>query len=99
MLRQAVVRIKSLQSLVRTDARASAEERQGKEVEVDEFVVVQRRVWKGVEERWRIWGTTRETRVQDFDRVIDEEMGEAAEAGVADVGKGSPMAGNRTSLG
>jgi protein MBA1 len=73
-MRQAVVRIKSVQSLKRTDERATPEEREGKEMEVEEFVVVQRRVWRGTEERWRMWGTTSESRVEDWASVINPEV-------------------------
>lgn len=75
-VRQCVVRIKSVQSLRRTDARATPEESAGKEQEVLEYVVVQRRVWKGVEERWRLWGTTMETRLEDWEKTMDPEIDE-----------------------
>jgi len=72
-----------VQSLRRTDARATPEESAGKEQEVLEYVVVQRRVWKGVEERWRLWGTTMETRLEDWEKTMNpeiEEDGKAQEA-------------------
>ena len=75
-MRQCVVRIKSVQSLRRTDARATPEESAGKEQEVLEYVVVQRRVWKGVEERWRLWGTTMETRLEDWEKTMNPEIEE-----------------------
>jgi len=65
-----------VQSLRRTDARATPEESAGKEQEVLEYVVVQRRVWKGVEERWRLWGTTMETRLEDWEATINPEIEE-----------------------
>jgi len=75
-VRQCVVRIKSVQSLRRTDVRATPEESAGKEQEVLEYVVVQRRVWKGVEERWRLWGTTMETRLEDWEKTMNPEIEE-----------------------
>jgi protein MBA1 len=75
-VRQCVVRIKSVQSLRRTDARATPEESAGKEQEVLEYVVVQRRVWKGIEERWKLWGTTMETRLEDWEKTMNPEIEE-----------------------
>jgi len=65
-----------VQSLRRTDVRATPEESAGKEQEVLEYVVVQRRVWKGVEERWRLWGTTMETRLEDWEKTMNPEIEE-----------------------
>ncbi len=36
----------------------------GKEKDVVEYVVIQRRLWKGSEERWLVWGTVEESTVE-----------------------------------
>ena len=65
-MRQAVVRIQSRQSLaritgVRPDGQEMVAKGTGEEKEIREYVVVQRRLWKGVEGPWTVWGTTEET--------------------------------------
>jgi len=37
---------------------------------VDEYVVIQRRVMKGKEEPWMVWGTTQETSVDEVLRNV-----------------------------
>lgn len=70
-LRQVVVRIRSIQSLVRTmeDERPSKKDAlingSGEEKQMDEYLVVQRRIWKGQEEPWMIWGTSQASKVGD----------------------------------
>lgn len=67
-IRQVVVRIKSSQSLVKikrdphTQEEATVPGTDNEKI-VDEYLVIQRRIWKGQEERWRIWGTTQEVDV------------------------------------
>lgn len=34
--------------------------------QVDEYVVIQRRIMKGKEEPWMVWGTTQETSVDEM---------------------------------
>lgn len=65
-MRQAVVRIQSRQSLARIlgvgpDGQEIIAKGTGQDKEIREYVVVQRRIWKGVEEPWVVWGTTEET--------------------------------------
>jgi len=43
----------------------------GQEKEVKEYVVIQKRLWKGKEEGWLVWGTTEET---TMDKLLAEEM-------------------------
>lgn len=69
------MRIRSVQSLKRTDAKASAAEAKGEEREVEEFVVIQKRVWRGTEERWRMWGTTVPTSVGQWEEVVNPVIG------------------------
>jgi len=76
--------------LTRTDAKASAEEAKGEEREVEEFVVVQKRVWRGTEERWRMWGTTQPTSLGQWEDVINPKIG--GEDGGKGNGVGSGMA-------
>lgn len=70
-VRQVVVRIKSTQSIVKTKRYPQAKEEttvRGIENEqmIDEYLVMQRRIWKGREERWRIWGTIQEANVNEL---------------------------------
>lgn len=65
-MRQAVVRIQSRQSLARIigvgpDGQEIIAKGTGQDKEIREYVVIQRRIWKGVEEPWVVWGTTEET--------------------------------------
>lgn len=65
-MRQAVVRIESRQSLARIigvgpDGQEIIAKGTGQEKEIREYVVLQRRIWKGAEEPWIVWGTTEET--------------------------------------
>lgn len=62
-LRQAVVRIRSRQSLTRF-REGRVLEGSGQERDVMEYVVIQKRMWKGREEGWLVWGTTEETTVE-----------------------------------
>lgn len=65
-VRQAVVRIRSIQSLVRRNGEARRQkEGSGEEKQMDEYLVMQRRIYKGVEEPWIIWGTTEESKVEE----------------------------------
>jgi protein MBA1 len=60
-IRQAVVRICSRQRLTRYKADGSVVKGSGEEREVKEYVVIQRKLWKGKEGEWVVWGTTEET--------------------------------------
>lgn len=65
-IRQVVVRLQSRQSLARTVFSGPGRPEElvkgtGKGKPVSEYVVLQRRMWKGEEEPWMIWGTTEET--------------------------------------
>ncbi|KAI9875788.1 MAG: hypothetical protein M1830_007998 [Pleopsidium flavum] len=59
-LRQAVVRIRSRQSLTRWRDGQKVQGT-GQEKDVKEYVVIQKKLWKGAEDRWMVWGTTEET--------------------------------------
>lgn len=64
-LRQAVVRIRSRQSLTRfRGGQVVAGSGGGKDVK--EYVVIQKRLWKGKEEGWMVWGTMEETPLEKF---------------------------------
>ena len=43
----------------------------GEEKDVSEYLVLQRRIWKEVEEPWMVWGTTEET---DPDVVLSADL-------------------------
>lgn len=64
-LRQAVVRIVSRQKLSRYTANGTLVKGTGKERDVVEYVVVQKRSWQWKESDWQIWGTTEETKYED----------------------------------
>lgn len=67
-LRQAIVRIRSVQSLTKTTPGPPGGEDvtvkgTGVEKDMDEYFVVQRRIWKDNEEPWMVWGTTQESNI------------------------------------
>lgn len=78
-LRQVIVRIRSIQSLTKTVLGSSGKEDSvvigtGKETPTDEYVVIQRRIWKEKEGPWIIWGTTQES---DVDIILGRKTGMA----------------------
>lgn len=79
-MRQAVVRIRSRQSLRRVgrDGQAIVEGTgEGANIkEITEFVVIQRRLWKGVEEKWKVWGTTEETTLKGMAEALNPTIPE-----------------------
>lgn len=69
-LRQVVVRLQSSQSLARITSRGNADRElptngHGKEKQIQEYLVLQRRIWKEKEEPWMIWGTTEESSLDE----------------------------------
>ncbi|KAI9674987.1 MAG: hypothetical protein M1817_001393 [Caeruleum heppii] len=64
-LRQAVVRIQSRQSLTRYTSRGDVVPGTGEAKDIKEYLVLQKRLWKGEESPWLVWGTTEETQVDD----------------------------------
>lgn len=69
------MRIRSKQSLAKIipatkGRRESVVEGTDREKQVDEYVVIQRRVMKGKEEPWMVWGTTQETSVDEVLRKV-----------------------------
>ncbi|KAI4195697.1 MAG: hypothetical protein LQ350_007054 [Teloschistes chrysophthalmus] len=65
-VRQVIVRLQSRQTLARVGSSGpglmeDAYKQPDKEKAVSEYLVLQRRMWKGEEEPWMIWGTTEET--------------------------------------
>lgn len=64
-IRQAVVRIRSIQSLKRTvhgslHHEDSGAKDPGEGKQMDEYLVIQRNIWKGKEQPWMVWGTIQE---------------------------------------
>lgn len=75
-MRQAVVRIRSVQSLAKR-TKNTKKTRRGEEENatagigeggkmMDEYVVIQKNVFQGVEDDWMVWGTTKETDVSEI---------------------------------
>ncbi|KAI9860021.1 MAG: hypothetical protein M1813_006368 [Trichoglossum hirsutum] len=64
-IRQAVVRIRSTQSLARYAPDGKLVPGTGNEREVMEYVVIQKMMWDGKEGPWLVWGTTEETTLAD----------------------------------
>jgi protein MBA1 len=60
-VRQAVVRISSRQRLTRFKPNGTVVPGTGREKDVVEFVVLQRKFWQWKEDEWQVWGTTEET--------------------------------------
>lgn len=73
-LRQAIVRIRSRQRLTRYKVDGSVVPGSGKEKDVEEFVVIQRKLAGGKEEPWRVWGTTEETTLTTVEQRELEKM-------------------------
>ena len=72
-VRQAVVRIRSVQRLTREEDmedEKDATEPEQTEKEVTEYVVIQKRVLRGKQEPWKFWGTTEETTTENFDEAL-----------------------------
>lgn len=69
-MRQVVVRLQSRQSLARIIRSTKGQEDlvkkgTGEVKDVTEYLVIQRRMLKGKEEPWMVWGTTNESDVTD----------------------------------
>lgn len=75
-IRQVVVRMRSRQSLAQMVSRGPGRpdaliQGTGEEKDVSEYLVLQRRMWKEIEEPWMVWGTTEET---DPDTVLSSSI-------------------------
>lgn len=73
-MRQAVVRIRSVQSLDKGTKNKKTKKNNKKEMDgvdtggagggeklMDEYVVIQKNIFQGVEDDWMVWGTTKES--------------------------------------
>ena len=65
-IRQAVLRIRSLQRLTRMVGEKVVEGT-GETKEVLEYLVVQQQVLRWQAEGWKVWGTTKETTLEDVE--------------------------------
>ena len=80
MIRQAVVRIKSIQRLTREDSAEDVTDEkdpvkpQETERNVTEYIVIQKRVLHSVEEPWKFWGTVEPTKLEDFEDALDVKV-------------------------
>ncbi len=80
---QVVVILKSMQSLERilkgTGEKSDVviEETKGEPKKMMEYVVLQKRILRGKEEPWKIWGMTEETKPED---VLQEESANYSQA-------------------
>ena len=63
-LYQVIVKIKSLQGLVRLPVNGNASDATEK-MRVEEYVVLQRMMLEGKEGRWKVWGTIEESKIED----------------------------------
>jgi len=66
-LRQAVVRICSTQRLTRYRPDGTVVPGSGKEKDVQEYIVIQKKLFQGKEEDWIVWGTTEETTLEKLE--------------------------------
>ena len=64
LLRQVVVRISSRQQLQTTDTPV------GKTADLTEYVVIQRMRMDGVDEGWKLWGTTKPSTLQEIEQTL-----------------------------
>ena len=60
-IRQAVVKIKSRQSLERLNEHGRAIAGSGESQDKVEYIVIQRKYWEGGEQQWLVWGTVGES--------------------------------------
>ena len=60
-LRQAVVKVRSRQSLEKLDSEGNPISGTGPAQEKVEYVVVQRKMWAAKEQEWMVWGTVAES--------------------------------------
>lgn len=74
-MRQAVVRIRSVQSLDKGTKNTKTKKKGegGKDTAgigegkmMDEYVVIQKNIFQGVEDDWMVWGTTKESDVSEI---------------------------------
>jgi protein MBA1 len=72
-IRQAVVRISSLQRLTRYRPDGEAIPGTGQEKKVKEYLVIQKRMLGGKEADWHVWGTTEET---TFEKLEEQQRAE-----------------------
>lgn len=78
-MRQAVVRIRSVQSLDKGTKNMTTKKKKevggedivgarGREKMMDEYVVIQKNIFRGVEDDWMVWGTTKESDASEIIR-------------------------------
>ncbi|KAL3420182.1 hypothetical protein PVAG01_08681 [Phlyctema vagabunda] len=72
-VRQAVVRITSTQRLTRFKPNGAVIPGTGKEKDVVEYVVLQKKYWQWKEEDWQVWGTTDVTTLQKLEEALAKE--------------------------
>lgn len=75
-MRQAVVRIRSVQSLEKKNTMTKMKKEVGGGGDtagaggggkmMDEYVVIQKNIFQGVEDDWMVWGTTKESDVSEI---------------------------------
>lgn len=92
LVRQAIVRMHSLQCLQATTRDQVNDVPAVKDVvEVIEYVAIQKRIYMGKEEDWKIWGTFQnETKLEDWENTMNPEVpGNSREMRIKDVGQGA----------
>lgn len=67
-IRQAVVRICSTQKLTRYSANGQQIKGTGKEKDIVEYLVLQKKYWDFKDHKWEVWGTTEETTLEEVER-------------------------------
>lgn len=74
-VRQAVVRISSRQKLTRYGRNGSPVQGTGREKDVIEYLVIQKKYWQWKAEDWQVWGTTEETKFEDVEQWQKNALG------------------------
>lgn len=77
-LRQHVIRICSRQRLTRYKPNGTVAPGSGKEKDTTEYLVIQKRLDKSVEQDWMVWGTTEETTLEKLELEAMEDSPEAS---------------------
>lgn len=61
-------------------SKMAGEAADGKEREVTEYIVIQKRIYHGKEEGWKIWGTVEETGLEEWEEALNPDVSQLAGA-------------------
>lgn len=79
LYRQAIVRVHALQTLVPRNRKGLSDALVGNSEThaIDEYMVLQKRLYQGIEEDWKVWGTLQggvdETKLEDWEETLNPD--------------------------